>query len=155
MAKTTKYMLLLLLRILVDTAALVLIWLVQLVIYPAFLYSNRTDFQRWHPTYTRRVTTVVLPIMLSQVVVYGLALLQQFSWDVVFNSVLIAFVWAVTFFSAVPLHQRLGAPNQDHAPLARRLVGVNWYRTVLWTIVFVVSTVSGMNGALPVPVFFE
>ncbi|MEL6803956.1 MAG: hypothetical protein AAFO91_09270, partial [Bacteroidota bacterium] len=54
------------LRLVFDSAALVLIWLVQLVIYPSFLYMDKQDFLVWHPIYTRKVTWVVMPIMLGK-----------------------------------------------------------------------------------------
>jgi len=98
------------LRLMVDTAALVLIWLVQLVIYPAFLHFRNEDFKRWHVAYTRRVTYVVMPIMLGQLALYGWLFLAGRSWDVVTNLVLVLVAWAITFFRAVPLH---GALDRD------------------------------------------
>jgi hypothetical protein len=127
------------LRLMMDMAALVLIWLVQLVIYPAFLYFSNADFKRWHVAYTRRTTYVVLPIMLGQLALYGWLLLTDRSWDVALNTLLILFVWAITFFRAVPLHSALGI-EEDHLPISARLVAINWWRTGLWTLVWVIST---------------
>ncbi len=121
-----------------DTAALVLIWLVQLVIYPAFLHFRNEDFKRWHLIYTRRVTCVVMPVMLGQLALYAWLLLTGPTWDVLLNSVLIFFTWAITFFRAVPLHGALDV-DEDHLPLSARLLVVNWWRTGLWTAVWIVS----------------
>jgi len=126
------------LRLVFDTAALVLIWLVQLVIYPAFLYFRNEDFKRWHLTYTRRVTYVVMPIMLGQLALYGCLLAMGRSWDVVMNLLLVLAAWAITFFRAVPLHGALDA-NEEHLSLSARLIAVNWWRTGLWTLVWVLS----------------
>lgn len=135
------------LRLAVDTAALVLIWLVQLVIYPVFTYLGREDFRRWHPLYTRRVTLVVLPIMLSQVAIYGWLMLTGFQWDVVLNALLVAAAWAITFLGAVPLHAALDAANLvDHRDMALRLNRVNAWRVRVWTLVWVVTVVVGMSN---------
>ncbi|MEL7161763.1 MAG: hypothetical protein AAFN92_13465, partial [Bacteroidota bacterium] len=77
------------LRLAVDTAALVLIWLVQLVIYPAFLYYAEADFRGWHPVYTQRVTYVVLPVMLAQLALYAYLTLTVGTWDVWANGLLV------------------------------------------------------------------
>jgi len=37
-----------LIRLLFDFGLLVLIWLVQLVIYPSFLYYEQDNLKRWH-----------------------------------------------------------------------------------------------------------
>lgn len=126
------------LRLMLDTAALVLIWLVQLVIYPAFLHFRNEDFKRWHLIYTRRVTYVVMPVMLGQLGLYGWLFFTNGSWDVVLNSVLILLTWAITFVRAVPLHGALDV-EVDHLPLSARLLTVNWWRTGLWTIVWAVT----------------
>lgn len=125
-------------RLATDTAALVLIWLVQLVIYPAFGYMSVTDFQTWHPVYTSRVTLVVMPIMLSQLGLYAYLALQHPAWAVWLGLAFILAAWAVTFFWAIPLHSALDGGGDHHA-LAKKLVSVNWWRTALWSIVWGIS----------------
>ena len=49
----------------------VLIWLVQVVIYPAFAEIAPEHFTRWHAGYTRAVTWIVAPLMLGQVALLG------------------------------------------------------------------------------------
>lgn len=126
------------LRLVFDTAALVLIWLVQLVIYPAFLHFRNENFKRWHLAYTRRVTYVVMPIMLGQLALYGWLFIADQSWDVVVNLVLVLAAWAITFLRAVPLHGALDV-DEDHLPLSARLVAVNWWRTGIWTLAWGVT----------------
>jgi len=129
---------LLALRLTFDTAALVLIWLVQLVIYPGFLHYGRTGFRTWPPVYTKRVTLVVLPIMLGQLALYACLLVTDWRWDVGVNIFLIVAVWAITFLRAVPLH---GALDQveDHLPVSTSLIAANWWRTGLWTMVWLLT----------------
>ena len=45
----------------------VLIWLVQVIIYPAFAEIEPDRFAPWHAGYTRAVTWIVAPLMLAQV----------------------------------------------------------------------------------------
>ncbi len=123
------------LRLLFDTAALVLIWLVQLVIYPAFLHYHREGFRVWHPVYTRRVTYVVMPIMLGQLALYGWLVYLDGRWDLFLNLALVLVAWAITFLRAVPLHGALDA-EAEHLPLVEKLIAVNWWRTGLWTLVW-------------------
>ena len=132
------------LRLVVDTAALTLIWLVQLVIYPAFLHFQRAGFRVWHQAYTKQVTLVVMPIMLGQLAAYAYLLLSDQYWQLVVNMVLILLAWAVTFFRAVPLHGLLDR-EEDHLPLSAQLVSVNWWRTILWSMVWVVSILEGLG----------
>lgn len=123
------------LRLVFDTAAVVLIWLVQLVIYPAFSRFTGPAFRVWHPVYTRRVTYVVLPIMLGQLALYVYLVAQQAVPVTVLNLGLIGVAWALTFFGAVPIHRRLDGP-EDHLPAVKRLLRVNAARTAVWTIVW-------------------
>lgn len=128
------------LRLAFDTAALVLIWLVQLVIYPAFLHFSTANFKQWHVRYTRRVTYVVLPIMLGQLGLYLLLFAYAESWDIWLNLLLVSVAWAITFFRAVPLHAELDLVA-DHKERAERLLRVNGWRTVVWTAIWVVTVV--------------
>ncbi|NJC25838.1 hypothetical protein [Neolewinella antarctica] len=129
-------------RLIFDTAALVLIWLVQRVIYPVFLYARTEDFRVWHPVYTRRVTYVVMPIMLGQVGVYALAILTDPGIDVVANTFLIAAAWAITFFGAVPLHAALDGEATDHRALSTKLININWWRTGTWTLIWSITVIN-------------
>lgn len=126
------------LRLLFDTAAVVLIWLVQLVIYPAFLHFRPEAFRVWHPIYTQRVTFVVMPIMLGQLAIYTYLFLHTATWNIGFNLTLILGAWIITFFQAIPLHSALDKTD-DHLALSIKLVALNWWRTALWTTIWLVS----------------
>ncbi|MBT8448633.1 MAG: hypothetical protein KJO69_03030, partial [Gammaproteobacteria bacterium] len=50
----------------------------------------------------------------------------------------IVIVWAITFLKAVPLHAAIdSSPNVLF--LARDLVRVNWSRTIIWTIIWILT----------------
>ena len=52
------------LQIIVDSGLFVLIWLVQLIIYPSFRYTKEAYFVQWHARYTLLMGLVVSPFML-------------------------------------------------------------------------------------------
>jgi len=112
----------------------VLIWLVQLVIYPSFRWADSSRFTDWHRSYTRRLSVIVVPLMLWQA---GGALLtaacRTRPVDIALV-ILIAAMWLVTFVAAVPIHRRL-SQRHDRADV-ESLVRVNWLRTVGWSAVW-------------------
>ena len=61
-----------LLRHIVDFGLVVLIWLVQLIIYPSFSYTAKDELQTWHQRYVARITVVVGPLMLLQVLIVSM-----------------------------------------------------------------------------------
>lgn len=127
------------LRLAVDTASLVLIWLVELVIYPAFLHFPLQEFRTWHLIYTKRVVFVVVPVLLAQLTVYiCLAVVNPAAWDIWLNIGLMVMVWLVTFILAMPLHNSLDVV-ESHTVTARRLIKVNIYRTFLWTAMWIIT----------------
>ena len=122
---------------LVAFGLVVLIWLVQLVIYPAFGAIAPEHFVGWHARYTRAVTWVVAPLMLAQVALVGRLLFARPSWWSALAAGLIAVAWTATFALAVPAHERLQADGLDRAVIDR-LVATNWIRTAAWTLAFLV-----------------
>lgn len=120
---------------LVAFGLVVLIWTVQLIIYPSFAAIAPERFLRWHAEYTRGVTWVVAPLMLGQAAVLGRLLVVRPSPWVVLAAGLVAVAWVATFLLAVPAHDRLQAGGLDLEVLGR-LVAANWIRTIAWTLAF-------------------
>lgn len=113
----------------------VLIWLVQLIIYPAFSAIEPGRFIAWHAGYTRAITWVVGPLMLGQAGLLGFLLATRPSWLYALAACLVAAAWAATCFLAVPAHDRLREAGPDPAVIAR-LVAKNWIRTAAWSSAF-------------------
>lgn len=109
-----------------------LIWVVQLVLYPAFAKVPPAAFPAYHAEHTRAITWVVAPLMILEVATAALLLARGFRppWFLA-SLVPLAVNWASTAFVQVPLHGRL-ARGLD-AAAHRRLVGTNWVRTAAWT----------------------
>lgn len=121
----------------VPTLCLVgLIWFVQLVHYPLYQAVGATAFVAYEREHSRRITPLVLPLMVAEVVAAALLVLaaptaatRTVSW---LGAALLAAVWASTFVLQVPCHRRL---EQHPDGLAmRRLVRTNWLRTAAWTL---------------------
>ena len=128
-------------RIIVDTALCTLIWLVQIVIYPGFLYYNESDLKKWHRTYTGRITVIVMPLMLGQLFLYVFLSYSQATFDSFVGLGLVVMVWAVTFFISVPLHAKIDT-LADTTITRKKLVHTNWMRTIAWTLVLALSIIN-------------
>ena len=111
------------------------IWTIQLAQYPLFARIGAAQWGDYHAVYTRSITAVVLPAMVTELGASGLLALGRPAWPsppllwAGFACALLT--WAVTFFVSVPLHDALGRGFDAEA--IRRLVATNWLRALLWT----------------------
>ena len=122
-------------RTAIDFGLVVLIWLVQLIIYPSFQYYSPAELAIWHPKYANLITWIVGPLMLAQVGLLGWDLLNRFTGLTLLSAVLVGLMWVATAFLSVPLHNAIAAGDTAPDTLAR-LVSTNWVRTVGWTVVW-------------------
>lgn len=126
------------LGLLVDFGLVVLIWMVQLLVYPSFLYYSKENLIRWHRTYTPAIGYIVGPLMLAQL---GLSLYRLsisttlLPWA---HLLLVLALWMITYLQFVPRHQAIAAGTFDQT-LLKGLVAKNWLRTALWTLVFLLG----------------
>lgn len=125
------------LRLILDSGAFTLIWLVQGVIYPAFLHADAGTFCNWHRRYTGRVTWIVAPIMFGQLGVAAWQLAVDVSSTHLLYAALIAVTWITTFTLSVPCHRRM-TRGKDKAVI-RRLIATNWPRTIAWSAIFALT----------------
>lgn len=125
-----------LLRLLFDFGLLVLIWLVQLVIYPSFKFYQKEKLLKWHEKYTLGISVVVIPLMFGQLISSILQLVESQNTYTIGSLILITIVWAITFSQFVPIHGKIAAGKADEVFL-KRLVNINWSRTFLWTLIFI------------------
>lgn len=128
-------------RLLFDAGLFVLIWMVQLVVYPSFSFYNSNNLKRWHDKYTKQITFIVMPLMLGQLATVGVQLWQNVTWYTVLSGVLVLLLWGSTFLKFVPLHNRIATGDFDERTL-NDLVRFNWGRTVLWSVLFLISLLS-------------
>ena len=113
-----------------------LVWVVQLVVYPAFLTVGPTA--AWavhHQAHSRAMGLAVMVPWAVHGVTCALLLLRRpdgVPLPLVLAAGALGLVTVVvTVAVSVPLHTRLGA-GYDPA-LAQRLIATNWWRTAAWT----------------------
>ena len=111
------------------------IWLVQLLVYPAFRLVPPEHWARLHAHHGTRISWVVIPLMLVEL---ASALFLLAAPPAALESLqpllagCVALAWVSTFAIQVPLHQRLA---RGHDPRAiERLIQTNWIRTAAWTL---------------------
>lgn len=117
------------------------IWIIQIVHYPSFHFVQDPTFSRFHQYHSSQITWVVAPMMVLELVTgLGLAYFIHGIW--IFQFALILFLWLVTFFVSVPIHNKLGQVRDEQ--VVKKLVRTNWIRTLLWTLrtLIILFTVS-------------
>ncbi|QKG54030.1 hypothetical protein [Hymenobacter sp. BRD67] len=112
------------------------IWVVQLVVYPALMLVGRAEFARYHAAHTRGMGWVVAaPMVLELALATWLAWVAYPAWGAglaLGQLALVLVVWAATFGVSVPFHNRLAAGGYDYVALDG-LTRTNWLRTLAWT----------------------
>lgn len=134
-------------RLLLDFGLLVLIWIVQLIIYPGFRHYDTENFVKWHRTYTSRFTFIVLPLMLGQLCITIYQLILNIDPYTVSSLVIIIILWFSTFIQFVPTHANISKGNTSQV-LLDSLVKKNWIRTFLWTVLFLLSWAHTMLSGI-------
>ncbi|BBM82710.1 hypothetical protein [Candidatus Uabimicrobium amorphum] len=115
--------------VVINAMLFILIWLVQLIIYPSFAYCDHEQFVMWHNRYTGLISLFVVPLMFAQVFL-ALCMLHN-TWNYVILGLIVG-VWLTTFLLSVPCHNSLHNNGYDQEVI-RKLVLTNWPRTIMWT----------------------
>ncbi len=117
-----------------DTGLFVLLWVVQIIIYPGFQYYSKEGLLEWHPKYTRLITFFAFPLMTGQLLMHLLQLWNSIDWINVSMLFFIAIGWLITFGKEVPYHNKVSNGENINQNI-RLLITWNWPRTVTWTLV--------------------
>ncbi len=129
------------LRLVCDSGLLVLIWIVQLIIYPSFAFYSHKNLFTWHKIYTKRIALVVIPLMVTQLII---SLLQVYTNPNIYSilySIMVISAWLLTFIIFVPLHHDIS--NEIETDLSIKKIKLhNWSRTVLWSLIFILTIYS-------------
>ena len=113
-----------------------LVWVVQVVTYPAFSRVGKAEFARYHAAHTRGMGWVVAAPMVLELGLAGW--LAWAAWPVwsaataLGQLALVIGIWLATFLIAVPFHNRLEAHGFDYIAIDG-LTRLNWLRTLAWT----------------------
>ena len=130
--------------LLIDAGLVVLIWMVQLVIYPSFTYYSPENLFKWHQKYTTRLAFVVIPLMLSQLVLAIVAVSYQLNMVHSCSLLIVLFLWVFTFTSFAPLHHKISEGNTNQSIL-QLLIRRNWIRTFLWSFLCIVHLIAFLS----------
>jgi hypothetical protein len=113
-----------------------LIWVVQLVVYPALSRVGKADFASYHAAHTRGMGYAAgAPMVLELALASWLAWAAYPRWGgalAIGQLALALATWVATFFIAVPFHNRLSAHGYNYIALDG-LTRTNWLRTLTWT----------------------
>ncbi len=121
-----------LLHLSVSWGLAILIWVIQLVHYPAFLYIDSTRSKVFHQMHTGSIVLITMPLMLVELGISAWSCWEMhFDWWWLVPLISVLLIWYNTFLVQIPLHSKL-AENWSK-PLIKRLIQNNWWRTVLWT----------------------
>lgn len=124
----------------IDFGLVILVWMVQLVIYPSFLFYTRANLVQWHTPYTAKITVIVGPLMLAQLLLALLHLYSHIGVASLIYCILVVGTWLLTFLVFIPLHGEI-QENKFSENSLKKLIHLNWYRTALWSIIFILSLV--------------
>jgi hypothetical protein len=129
----------------VSWGLLLIIWLVQVIIYPGLFRVSSKEFVSYHFWYAFRITAIVLPLMISEVIItVGWLILEPATVYSAAAAVLVFFIWLSTFTLQVPIHKQLQSGKDKK--LIRRLVNTNWIRTFAWSMKAVAVTFAASKG---------
>jgi len=107
------------------------IWFVQLVHYPLFALVGREGWRHYHAAHSMRTSWVVVAPMVVGLLTSAWLAIERGDGLAWAGLALALAEWALTFALAVPDHERLSVGWAPTA--ARRLVALNWLRTVAWS----------------------
>lgn len=108
-----------------------LIWVIQLIHYPAFAVIEPARFGRFHQLHSRALMWIAGPAMIVELAtaIAIAALYGGLLWSL--NLALTCVLWLATFLLIVPLHNTLSA--EQNPDVISKMCSYNWIRTVLWT----------------------
>ncbi|MFL5812256.1 MAG: hypothetical protein ACJ763_01660 [Bdellovibrionia bacterium] len=109
-----------------------LIWVMQLVHYPSFVYIDRARFVEFQRFHEKRITWIVGVLMPADLISAGMLLWSSRTPELWINLGLLLLVWGATAAFSVPCHSQLESGFTES--VWRRLVATNWFRTVFWSV---------------------
>ena len=117
----------------ISTSVMVgVIWVIQLLHYPAFHFISDQKYIEFQHFHMQRISFIVVPVMLIEL---ASALLLAYFFESSLTIILLALVlgiWAITFIFFTNMHQKL--TNGYNQSIVDRLVKINWSRTTLWSL---------------------
>ena len=120
-----------------DFGMFLLIWIVQVIIYPSFRFIDDSNFTIWHRSYCNLIGFFVLPIMVCQLIQVSSACFFSVGNFIWLKLIGVLSAWLITFFISAPCHRQLQWGK--NLEVIDRLIRTNWWRSILWSFVFLIS----------------
>ena len=110
------------------------IWVIQLVHYPSFRFTDREKYVSFQIFHMRNISFIVVPVMILEFLSGLLLVLYHSNHESLLriSFILLLIIWLVTALFFAQIHQKLSKGYDE--TLVRNLVSLNWIRTLLWTI---------------------
>lgn len=128
---------LVLMNLSLSVAMLTLILLIQVVHYPSFHFYDEIQFSKGMREHQRRISWLVIPLMLTEGLVALLMVLSDFSLTHSLSLLLVFIIWTITYTMQVPIHNKLSLGKTDE--IIERLITGNIWRVVAWTLKTIIA----------------
>ncbi|MFL2995339.1 MAG: hypothetical protein ACJZ1Y_06965 [Candidatus Neomarinimicrobiota bacterium] len=117
----------------VSTSLMVgIIWVIQLLHYPAFNFIKESDYVEFQHFHMQRISFIVVPVMILELFSAFMLVYYFRSNLLILCLIILLFIWLITFVFFTKLHQSL-LDGYDKK-IVDKLVKINWSRTVLWSL---------------------
>ncbi|SDS16244.1 hypothetical protein SAMN04515667_1549 [Formosa sp. Hel1_31_208] len=131
-------------RVIIDFGLVILIWMVQLTVYPSFKHYSRDGLLQWHSRYTKNIAIIVMPLMFGQLIIYFYQVFVSQNLFSILGLTIVILLWVSTFVQFVPLHQQINGNQHTYKTLVQ-LIMRNWIRTILWSALFLWSLIEALQ----------
>ena len=109
-----------------------IIWVIQLLHYPAFNFIKESDYVEFQHFHMQRISFIVVPVMILELFSASMLVYYVRSNLLILCLIILLFIWLITFVFFTKLHQSL-LDGYDKK-IIDKLVKINWSRTVLWSL---------------------
>ena len=113
-----------------------LIWFVQIVHYPLFVYVGSKEFRTFHENHKILITPVVGIVMIVELVTSGIIIFQIPNgipnWTTIVGIILLGVIWCSTLLFQIPFHNKLSTKFDEN--ILMMLINTNWIRTICWSL---------------------
>ena len=118
---------------LISTSLIVgIIWVIQVVHYPSFHFIGNSKYISFQKFHMERISYIVIPVMLVESISGFLLIYDELNLILLISMVLLLSIWMLTAFFFASVHQQLVSGYKQET--VRKLVKINWIRTLLWTL---------------------
>ena len=110
------------------------IWVIQIVHYPAFHFINKKKYINFQKLHMDKVSIIVVPAMIIELITSVILVYNETPINIILitSFVLLLVIWIITGIVFTKIHQVLQSGYQQ--TIVKGLVKMNWIRTVLWTL---------------------